>query len=277
MRTARCRRTAWSPSSRTRAAIAAGGASARRASSATRACGASTRTRSARSSRPSRRPRPRSTRRSRSSTPRRPRDWAPIRHRDTLHDRASYRYFWQVLERAHRTGQPLPAEAAGLVRQRLFFVGDIHERMARRRLQHPGTARGAVACAPGRAVAQMRDRKRRRAACASAALHADGAASAPVSRTLDASSAAADRARCAMRTPVPTRHASARVLRSTSRCRSRRSRTVVAKAAQADAQHRGSADAAASQAARAVPGDSPPNRRLSECLEVLRTSLKAVE
>jgi citrate lyase subunit beta/citryl-CoA lyase len=41
--------------------------------------------------------------------------WAPIGHRDsgreTLHDRASYRYFWQVLERAHRTGQPLPHEA----------------------------------------------------------------------------------------------------------------------------------------------------------------------
>ena len=36
--------------------------------------------------------------------------WAPIRHRDTLHDRASYRYFWQVLERAQRTGQPLPVE-----------------------------------------------------------------------------------------------------------------------------------------------------------------------
>jgi citrate lyase subunit beta/citryl-CoA lyase len=35
--------------------------------------------------------------------------WAPIRHRDTLHDRASYRYFWHVLERAERTGQPLPA------------------------------------------------------------------------------------------------------------------------------------------------------------------------
>jgi len=34
--------------------------------------------------------------------------WAPIRHRDTLHDRASYRYFWQLIERAHRTGQPLP-------------------------------------------------------------------------------------------------------------------------------------------------------------------------
>jgi citrate lyase subunit beta/citryl-CoA lyase len=40
--------------------------------------------------------------------------WAPIRHRDTLHDRASYRYFWQLLERAHRTayadGPQLPAE-----------------------------------------------------------------------------------------------------------------------------------------------------------------------
>jgi citrate lyase subunit beta/citryl-CoA lyase len=35
-------------------------------------------------------------------------DWAPIRHRDTLHDRASYRYFWHVLERANRTGQALP-------------------------------------------------------------------------------------------------------------------------------------------------------------------------
>jgi len=49
-------------------------------------------------------------------------DWAPIRHRvarrDSLHDRASYRYFWHVLERAHRTGQPLPA----VVRER-FFAG----------------------------------------------------------------------------------------------------------------------------------------------------------
>ena len=41
--------------------------------------------------------------------------WAPISHpaglTATLHDRASYRYFWHVLELAHRTGQPLPAEA----------------------------------------------------------------------------------------------------------------------------------------------------------------------
>ena len=37
-------------------------------------------------------------------------EWAPIQHRDSLHDRASYRYFWHVLERAQQTGQPLPAE-----------------------------------------------------------------------------------------------------------------------------------------------------------------------
>ena len=37
-------------------------------------------------------------------------DWAPIRHTSTLHDRASYRYFWHVLERAQRTGAALPAD-----------------------------------------------------------------------------------------------------------------------------------------------------------------------
>ncbi len=37
--------------------------------------------------------------------------WAPIRHRDALHDRASYRYYWHVLERAHRTDpHGLPVE-----------------------------------------------------------------------------------------------------------------------------------------------------------------------
>lgn len=35
-------------------------------------------------------------------------DWAPVSHHSTLHDRASYRLFWQVLERAHATGRPLP-------------------------------------------------------------------------------------------------------------------------------------------------------------------------
>ena len=36
--------------------------------------------------------------------------WAPIALDGKLHDRASYRYFWQVLERAHQTGQAIPAE-----------------------------------------------------------------------------------------------------------------------------------------------------------------------
>ncbi|MDH4478597.1 MAG: aldolase/citrate lyase family protein [Rhodoferax sp.] len=37
-------------------------------------------------------------------------EWAPIAVDGKLHDRASYRYFWQVLERAHQTGQTVPAE-----------------------------------------------------------------------------------------------------------------------------------------------------------------------
>ncbi|MBI2728609.1 MAG: CoA ester lyase [Polaromonas sp.] len=38
-------------------------------------------------------------------------DWAPTSFDGTLHDRASYRFFWQVLERAHQTGRALPEEA----------------------------------------------------------------------------------------------------------------------------------------------------------------------
>ena len=41
--------------------------------------------------------------------------WAPISHHGQLHDRASYRFFWQVLERAHSTGCSLSAEV------QLFF------------------------------------------------------------------------------------------------------------------------------------------------------------
>lgn len=36
-------------------------------------------------------------------------DWAPISFEGALHDRASFRYYWQVLERAHSTGRSLPA------------------------------------------------------------------------------------------------------------------------------------------------------------------------
>lgn len=39
--------------------------------------------------------------------------WAPIALSGRLHDRASYRYFWQVLERAHQTGAPMPKAAQG--------------------------------------------------------------------------------------------------------------------------------------------------------------------
>ena len=38
-------------------------------------------------------------------------DWAPISHQGQLHDRASYRYYWQLLERGHRTGAQLPQAA----------------------------------------------------------------------------------------------------------------------------------------------------------------------
>lgn len=47
-------------------------------------------------------------------------DWAPISLDGRLHDRASYRYFWQVLDRAHQTGRPLPAQA------RSFFEPGVH-------------------------------------------------------------------------------------------------------------------------------------------------------
>ncbi|MDR7334008.1 aldolase/citrate lyase family protein [Roseateles asaccharophilus] len=46
--------------------------------------------------------------------------WAPTSFRDRLHDRASYRYFWTVLERAQRTGRELPADA-----RRAFFPASI--------------------------------------------------------------------------------------------------------------------------------------------------------
>jgi citrate lyase subunit beta/citryl-CoA lyase len=38
-------------------------------------------------------------------------EWAPIGFDGKLEDRASYRYYWQVLERAHRTGRQLPDAA----------------------------------------------------------------------------------------------------------------------------------------------------------------------
>ncbi len=42
--------------------------------------------------------------------------WGPIQHAGRLHDRASYRYYWEVLRRAHITGMRLPSMAT----QRFF-------------------------------------------------------------------------------------------------------------------------------------------------------------
>lgn len=36
-------------------------------------------------------------------------NWAPVSVDDQLHDRASYRYYWQVIERAHATGVAIPS------------------------------------------------------------------------------------------------------------------------------------------------------------------------
>lgn len=47
-------------------------------------------------------------------------DWAPIDFGGQLHDRASYRFFWQILERAYRTGSSLPDDA------RAYFDAPVH-------------------------------------------------------------------------------------------------------------------------------------------------------
>lgn len=44
-------------------------------------------------------------------------DWGPIAHDGKLHDRASYRYYWELLARAQAMAMDLPAEA-----QRRFFA-----------------------------------------------------------------------------------------------------------------------------------------------------------
>ena len=43
-------------------------------------------------------------------------DWGPIAHEGRLHDRASYRYYWELIARAHATGMTLPA----IAQQRFF-------------------------------------------------------------------------------------------------------------------------------------------------------------
>ncbi|RMF20670.1 MAG: CoA ester lyase, partial [Deltaproteobacteria bacterium] len=38
-------------------------------------------------------------------------DWGPIQYAGELHDRATYRYFWELVQKARVTGLPLPEEA----------------------------------------------------------------------------------------------------------------------------------------------------------------------
>ena len=42
-------------------------------------------------------------------------NWGPIQHNNQLHDRASYRYYWTLLQQARQSGQTLPDSANSLV------------------------------------------------------------------------------------------------------------------------------------------------------------------
>jgi citrate lyase subunit beta/citryl-CoA lyase len=44
--------------------------------------------------------------------------WGPIQWQGKLHDRASYRYYWEVLARAHAMGMDIPDAA----KQRFFVT-----------------------------------------------------------------------------------------------------------------------------------------------------------
>jgi citrate lyase subunit beta/citryl-CoA lyase len=38
-------------------------------------------------------------------------NWGPIQFEGDLHDRATYRYYWELVQRMHVSGQKLPEEA----------------------------------------------------------------------------------------------------------------------------------------------------------------------
>ena len=40
--------------------------------------------------------------------------WGPIQYKGTLHDRASYRYYWTILQRARSSGMPMPDASGSL-------------------------------------------------------------------------------------------------------------------------------------------------------------------
>lgn len=53
-------------------------------------------------------------------------DWGPIQREGKLHDRASYRYYWELLQRAHATGMELPA----IAQSRFFQPSHFTKRMS---------------------------------------------------------------------------------------------------------------------------------------------------
>ena len=48
--------------------------------------------------------------------------WGPIKHEGKLHDRASYRFYWELLQRAHSTGMTLPTD----IQNRFFHLNLPH-------------------------------------------------------------------------------------------------------------------------------------------------------
>jgi citrate lyase subunit beta/citryl-CoA lyase len=42
-------------------------------------------------------------------------EWGPIQHKGRLHDRASYRYYWTILQRAKQSGAIMPARAGQFI------------------------------------------------------------------------------------------------------------------------------------------------------------------
>ncbi len=44
-------------------------------------------------------------------------NWGPIQYKGDLHDRATYRYFWELVQRAHVSGLALPEEVKGWLAQ----------------------------------------------------------------------------------------------------------------------------------------------------------------
>jgi citrate lyase subunit beta/citryl-CoA lyase len=50
--------------------------------------------------------------------------WGPIRHEGLLHDRASYRFHWELVQRARLAGSVLPGEVTAAFFARAASSGE---------------------------------------------------------------------------------------------------------------------------------------------------------